>query len=116
MLSKHILQLIYRDPAEWISMWIFLLIGSVAAWFKGEAGAIVFVVMIGAYVLVISDLVLRVFRAEELTVHWLILASTVFLYSAGLLVFGLIKLLLAFNLLGCLLSVFIVSVFYFTRE
>jgi hypothetical protein len=116
VISKEILQSIYRDPFEWISALVFFIIGLVAAWLKGEVGSIIFVVMLVAHVIVISDIILWIFRRDRLTVRWALLAFVTFSYSAGLWIVGSDKTLLAFNLLGGGLSVFIVVIFYLLRK
>jgi hypothetical protein len=116
VISKEILQSIYRDPFEWISVWVFFIIGFIAAWLKGEVGSIIFVVMLVIHVIVISDIILWTFRRGMLTVHWALLAFVIFSYSVGLWIVGSHKTLLAFNLLGGGLSVFIVVIFYLLRK
>lgn len=116
MISKKIIQSIYKEPSEWISVGVIFIIGFVASWIKGDVGAGIFVLMLCVHVIVISDIFLCVFKKGDLSIYWAILALITGVYLIGLFILGQHRVVLVFNLMGIFLSAFILAVFYFARK
>lgn len=116
MISKKIIHSIYKDPSEWISVWVIFIIGLIVSWIKGDVGTGIFVLMLCVHVIVVSDIFLFIFKKGSLTVHWAILALITCVYLISLFILGQQRVVFVFNLMGIFLSVFILVVFYLAQK